>query len=131
MSKFIHAMVRVHDLDRSMRFYRDVFGLAETHRLDFPDFTLVYLRGPDSEFELELTLNKGQAEPYTHGSGYGHLAVVVDDVARERERVKAAGYEPGEVKEFKRGDELLARFFFIQDPDGYKIEVLEKHGHYR
>lgn len=130
MSKLIHTMVRVADLDRSIRFYRDLIGLQEVHRMDFPDFTLVYLRDEASGFELELTLNKGREEPYTHGTGYGHLAVVTEDVRTERARVAALGLAPGEVKEFKRDEALLARFFFIQDPDGYKIEVLERHGHY-
>lgn len=125
MSKLIHTMVRVVDLERSMRFYRDLIGLQEVHRLDFPDFTLVYLRDEASGFELELTLNKGQSEPYTHGTGYGHIAAVTDDVRAERARLAALGHQPGEVKEFKRGEELLARFFFIQDPDGYKIELIQ------
>jgi lactoylglutathione lyase len=131
MSKVIHTMIRVLDLDRSLRFYRDVLALREVHRLDFPDFALVYLRNGDNDFEIELTHNKGQQTPYSHGTGYGHVAVVVNDVNAERARVVALGYPPTEVKEFKRGDELLARFFFIQDPDGYKIEVLERHGHYQ
>lgn len=131
MSKIIHAMIRVIDLDQSMRFYADLLALRESHRLEFPDFALVYLRNDESEFELELTLNRGEEEPYTHGSGYGHIAAVVNDARAERERLLGLGHLPGEVKEFKRGDELLARFFFIQDPDGYKIEVLERHGHYR
>jgi len=131
MSKIIHAMIRVIELDRSMRFYADLLALRESHRLEFPDFALVYLRNDENEFELELTLNQGKEEPYTHGSGYGHIAAVVDDASAERESLLALGHQPGEVKEFKRGDELLARFFFIQDPDGYKIEVLERHGHYR
>jgi lactoylglutathione lyase len=131
MSKIIHTMIRVIDLDRSMRFYADLLSLRESHRLAFPDFELVYLRNDESDFELELTLNKSQEEPYTHGSGYGHIAAVVDDADAERQRLQALGYQPGDVKVFKRDDELLARFFFIQDPDGYKIEVLERHGHYR
>lgn len=130
MAKIIHSMIRVLDLDKSMHFYADVLGLRESHRLDFPDFTLAYLRGPESDFELELTLNKGREEPYTHGTGYGHIAIVVPDVAAFHAELLAKGYEPAAVKEFKRDDELLARFFFIQDPDGYKIEVLEQHGHY-
>ena len=131
MARIIHAMVRVIDLGRSMRFYADVLGLSESHRLEFPDFALVSLRGAASDFEVELTCNRGQDQPYTHGSGYGHIAAVVDDARAERERLAALGYQPGEVKEFCRGDELLARFFFIQDPDGYKIEMLERHGHYQ
>lgn len=130
MPKIIHTMIRVLDLDRSMDFYQQVLGMQESHRLDFPDFALVYLRDPESDFEIELTFNKDQHEPYSHGSGYGHVAIVVDDVRAEQARVAALGYRPGEVKEFKRGHDLLARFFFVQDPDGYKIEVLERHGHY-
>jgi lactoylglutathione lyase len=131
MAKIIHSMVRVLDLDRSLRFYADVLDLHEAHRLDFPEFALVYLRNAENDCEIELTLNKGQTEPYTHGSGYGHVGVVVRDVAATRESLVARGYEPAPVKEFKRGEELLARYFFIQDPDGYKIEMLERHGHYQ
>lgn len=118
MSKIIHAMIRVIDLDRSLRFYADLLALRESHRLEFPDFALVYLRNDANEFELELTLNRGKKEPYRHGTGYGHIAAVVDDAGVERERLVALGHRPGDVNEFKRGDELLARFFFIQDPDG-------------
>jgi lactoylglutathione lyase len=131
MSKAIHTMIRVIDLERSMRFYEDVLGMQGAHRIDFPDFALVYLRNDENDFEIELTLNKGRQEPYTHGTGYGHIAVVVSDAIAERSRIASLGYEPANVKEFKRDGELLARFFFIQDPDGYKIEVLERHGHYR
>jgi lactoylglutathione lyase len=131
MAKLIHTMIRVRDLAASLSFYDQVFDLKPVHTLDFPDFTLVYLRNSLNDAEIELTYNKGRAEPYGHGDGYGHVAVVVDDVAAKHVSLEAAGFAPLDVKEFKRGDELLARFFFIQDPDGYKIEVLEKHGHYR
>ena len=131
MAKVIHTMIRVLDLDKSMKFYADVLGMTEAHRLDFPDFALVYLRNAENDVEIELTLNKGRTEAYTHGTGYGHVGVVVADAAAAHAQLVAKGYEPAPVKEFKRGDELLARFFFIQDPDGYKIELLEKHGHYQ
>ena len=131
MAKIIHTMIRVLELERSLEFYADVLGLQPSHRLDFPDFSLVYLRSPDNDFEVELTWNKGRAEPYTHGDGYGHIGVVVDSAAASHAALSAKGYQPAPVKEFKRGEELLARFFFIQDPDGYKIEMLERHGHYR
>ena len=129
MAKIIHNMIRVLDLEKSITFYDEVLGLKESHRLDFPDFALVYLRNPHNDFEIELTLNKGREEAYTHGTGYGHIGVVVPDAAAKRAEL-AAKYECTPVKEFKRGDELLARFFFMQDPDGYKIEMLERHGHY-
>jgi lactoylglutathione lyase len=119
MAKVIHTMIRVLDLEKSMKFYADVLGLAESHRLDFPDFALVYLRNAENDVEIELTLNKGRTEPYTHGTGYGHIGVVVPDAAAAHAALVG------------RGDELLARFFFIQDPDGYKIELLERHGHYQ
>jgi lactoylglutathione lyase len=131
MPKVIHTMIRVMDLERSMRFYDEVLELKEAHRLDFPDFALVYLKNAENDVEIELTLNKGRSEPYTHGTGYGHIGVVVPDVAATHAALSAKGYAPTPVKEFKRGDELLARFFFIQDPDGYKIEMLERHGHYQ
>ncbi len=131
MAKIVHSMIRVLDLERSLGFYAAVLGLHEAHRLDFPEFALVYLRNAENDCEIELTLNKGQTEPYTHGSGYGHVGVVVDDAAVARKSLVARGYEPAPVKEFKRGDELLARYFFIHDPDGYKIEILERHGHYQ
>ncbi len=130
MAKIIHSMIRVLDLEKSIKFYDEVLGLKESHRLDFPDFALVYLRNPQNDFEIELTLNKGREEAYTHGTGYGHIGVVIPDAAAKRAHLAAAKYECTPVKEFKRGDELLARFFFIQDPDGYKIEMLERHGHY-
>jgi lactoylglutathione lyase len=130
MAKLIHSMIRVLELERSLKFYADALGLREAHRLDFPDFALVYLRNDDNDFEIELTLNKGRVEPYTHGTGYGHIGVVVTDAATTHAALSAKGYEPAPIKEFKRGDELLARFFFVQDPDGYKLEVLERYGHY-
>lgn len=130
MAKLIHTMIRVKDLDASLRFYDEVFQLKPSHRLDFPDFSLVYIRNEETEAEIELTWNKGREVPYTHGDGYGHVAVVVPDVPARHAELTAAGYNPLPVKEFKDGDTLLARFFFIQDPDGYKIEVLERHGHY-
>jgi lactoylglutathione lyase len=131
MAKLIHTMIRVLDLDKSVAFYRDVLDLKPSHTLDFPDFALVYLRNEEDDAEIELTWNKGRTEPYTHGTGYGHVAVVVDDLDAKHASVTALGHSPQPIKEFKRGDELLARFFFVQDPDGYKIEVLQRHGHYR
>ena len=125
-------MIRVVDLQRSLQFYRQAFGLEVSHRLDFPEFTLAYLRNAETDEEIELTWNKGRTEPYTHGDGYGHVAVCVDDVKSERQRLVELGMSPTDVREFRNDSgELLARYFFIQDPDGYKIEVLERHGHYQ
>ena len=123
-------MIRVLDLDRAIAFYNRAFGLKVADRYDFPDFALVYLSNPENDFEVELTLNKGRTEPYTHGDGYGHLAVSVDDVAATHARFESLGIKPNPVMEFHRDGALMARFFFVQDPDGYKIEVLERRGRY-
>ena len=98
MPKLIHSIIRVQDLDRSIAFYRQVFGLEESHRLEFQTFTLLYLREPESGCEIELTWNKGQAEPYTHGTGYGHVAFCVDDLAGHRETLLRHGYSAGDIK---------------------------------
>ena len=131
MAKAIHMMIRVLDLERSVAFYREALRLDVADRYDFDSFTLVYLRNQEADFEIELTLNKGRAEPYNLGDGYGHVAVCVDDLDGEHARLEQAGISPQPIKEFHRDGGLMARFFFIQDPDGYKIEMLERHGHYR
>ena len=132
MSKIIHSMIRVLDLDSSLKFYLECFGLHPAHRLDFPGFSLVYLRNAENDAEIELTWNRDRTEPYSHGDGYGHVGVCVPDVAMDRSRLLTLGYDPLDIKEFKADDgSLIARYFFIQDPDGYKVEVLERHGHYR
>ena len=123
-------MMRVHDLDKSLKFYKDALELKTSHRLDFPDFSLVYLEEQENDVEIELTWNKGREAAYTHGDGYGHIAVAVPNLESEHARMTGLGHQSTPIKEFKRGDEMLARFFFLQDPDGYKIEVLERAGHY-
>ncbi|WP_375262225.1 VOC family protein [Palleronia sp.] len=130
MAKMTHSMIRVLDEDRSRRFYETVFGLTVADRLDFEDFTLVYLSNFETGFELELTINKSRTEPYDLGDGYGHLAVSVADLDAEHERLNAAGFDPRKIVEFAPGGEKIARFFFIADPDGYQIEVLERSGRF-
>ena len=130
MAKPIHMMIRVLDENRSVEFYRQALGLEIADRYGFDGFTLVYLRSKDNEFEVELTVNHGRTEPYGHGDGYGHIAVSVEDLDSEHARFVAAGLNPNPIKEFHRDGELMARFFFVQDPDGYKIEVLQRHGRY-
>jgi len=122
-------MIRVQDIEQSKEFYCDLLGLRETHRMDFPAFSLVYLCEPESGFEVELTLNRNQADPYTHGTGYGHLAFCSDDFETLHHAFAERGFRPGDIKMLTAAN-ATARFFFITDPDGYKIEVLEKGGHY-
>jgi lactoylglutathione lyase len=131
MAKAIHMMVRVLDEQRSVKFYDQAFGLKVADRFDFDDFTLVYLGNAESDFEVELTVNKGRKEPYHQGDAYGHVAFAVDNLDGEHRRFKGLGLNPADIKEFHRDGALMARFFFVQDPDGYKIEVLQRHGRYR
>lgn len=131
MAKIIHTMIRVLDESRSVGFYKIALGLDILDRYPFDGFTLVYLRNPENDYEIELTINHDQSEPYSHGSGYGHIAVTVDDLSAEHERLGKAGIETGEIKEFFRDGALMARFFFVVDPDGYKIEFLQRHGRYQ
>ena len=130
MAKAVHTMVRVLDEARSVDFYEKAFGLGVEDRFEFDGFTLVYLKNPENDFEVELTVNHDQSEAYTHGSGYGHLAVSVDDVDTEHARFEELGLKPTPVKEFHRDGALMAKFFFVEDPDKYKIEVLQRHGRY-
>jgi len=131
MAKIIHSMIRVQDLDKSLEFYKQALDLDIAERLDFEGFSLVYLRNEENDMELELTWNEGTEEAYSHGSGYGHIAVAVDNLEAEYEKLTGLGYGPADVKEFFREGQLLAKFFFVQDPDGYKIEFLQRHGRYQ
>lgn len=131
MAKSVHTMIRVLDEERSVNFYKTAFDLDVDTRLDFDSFTLVYLRNKEADFEVELTINKDQKEPYDLGNGYGHLAVVVEDLESEHARFEAEGLSPRKLVEFERDGALLAKFFFVQDPDGYEIEVMQRHGRYQ
>jgi lactoylglutathione lyase len=123
-------MIRVIDEARSVAWYDKAFGLKVVDRITFPDFTLVYLAAEAGGFELELTINNGRTE-YNLGDGYGHLAVVVDDIDAEYARFTAEGLTVGKLVDFKNGDTPVARFFFATDPDGYKIEVIQKGGRFK
>lgn len=131
MAKAIHSMIRVLDEARSVEFYGKAFGLKPADRFAFDGFTLIYLRNGSADFELELTVNHGRSEPYALGDAYGHIAFAVDDLESEFARFERAGLKPNPIKEFHREGKLMAKFFFVQDPDGYKIEILQKHGRYR
>ena len=118
MTKFLHTCVRVKDLEASLKFYKEALGFKEARRNDFPEykFTLVYLQlEDDPDYELELTYNYDH-EAYDLGDGYGHIAVGVDDLEATHQAHKEAGLSglPGKPK----------MYYFITDPDGYKIEVI-------
>lgn len=127
MSRFLHTMLRVGDLQRSVDFYTRQLGMKELRRRDVPDgkYTLAFVGygDEDSATVLELTYNYG-VERYEHGGAFGHLAIGVPDVAAACEKLRAAGTkitrEPGPVK---FGTTIIA---FIEDPDGYKIELIQR-----
>jgi lactoylglutathione lyase len=123
-------MIRVRDEAKALDFYKRAFGLEIADHLKFDDFALIYLRHPSSPFEVELTVNDDRKEPYTLGDGYGHLAVVVDDLDSEHARLEREQLSPGPLRDFKHNGATLARFFFVSDPDGYKIEVIQRGGRF-
>jgi lactoylglutathione lyase len=130
MAKPVHSMIRVFDEAISVDFYKRAFGLDVADRLEFDDFALIYMRNPSSPFEVELTINFDRKERYTHGDGYGHIAVVVDNLEAEHVRLEREKLSPGPMRDFKYDGKTLARFFFVTDPDGYKIEVIENGGRF-
>jgi lactoylglutathione lyase len=122
---FLHTMLRVGDLDRSVAFYTTHLGMKETRRRDVPDgkYTLVFLGYEEGGTEIELTYNYG-VDSYDMGKAFGHLAIGVPDIYATCEKMRAAGVkisrEPGPVK---FGTTLIA---FVDDPDGYKIELIQR-----
>lgn len=128
MATYIHTMIRVYDLDRSVAFYK-VLGMREIRRREVPDgrYTLVYMGFNDNahgEAEIELTYNWDQETPYELGTGFGHFAIGVPDAARTVETVRSAGGKvTREAGPVKFGTTIIA---FVEDPDGYKIEIIQK-----
>jgi len=125
--RILHTMLRVGDLEKSIAFYRDVLGMQLLSRKDYPDgkFTLAFVgygKNPEHA-ELELTYNWGVSS-YELGTAYGHIALGVDDAYAACDRIRAAGgkitREPGPMK---FGTTVIA---FVQDPDGYKIELIQR-----
>ncbi len=120
--KMIHVCLRVLDLAASERFYSEAFGFMISRKKDFPDnFTLSYMIAEGFPFELELTYNYGQTDPYDLGNGYSHVAVGVEDLEESYQRHLTAGFE---VTPLKGLPDSPPKFYFITDPDGYKVEVV-------
>ena len=128
MSRYLHTMIRVMDLDKSVAFYTKLMGMKELRRNEVPGgrYTLCFVgyAGNPDQAEIELTHNWDQTTPYEVGSGFGHLAVGVPDVAAACETVSAGG---GKVTRpagpVKHGTTIIA---FVEDPDGYKIELIQR-----
>lgn len=127
MSRLLHTMLRVGNLQRSIDFYTKGFGMKEIRRRDVPDgkYTLAFVGYGEEEDHtlIELTYNYG-TEKYEMGTAFGHLAVGVPDVAATTEKLRSLGAkvtrEPGPVK---FGTTIIA---FVEDPDGYKIELVQR-----
>ena len=125
--RFAHTMIRVRDLDRTLDFYTRMLGMQVLRQRAYPDgrFTNTFIgyNEEDASTVIELTWNWDQAEPYDLGNGWGHLALEVADVHATCEKLGAEGVRitraPGPMK---HGTRVIA---FIEDPDGYKIELLE------
>ena len=127
--RFLHTMIRVGNIDRSVKFYSDLLGMTELRRRDVPDgkYTLVFLGygqgNAEGQGEIELTYNYG-VEKYEMGNAFGHLAVGVPDVAAACEAVRNGGGKvTREAGPVKFGTTIIA---FVEDPDGYKIELIQR-----
>ena len=125
--RFLHTMIRVRDLDASLRFYTNLLGMKLLRKRDYPSgqFTLAFVGYGDesSNAVIELTHNWGQAEPYSLGSAFGHLALGVPDVYETCERLAAADVKiPRPAGPMPDGGSVIA---FIEDPDGYRIELVQ------
>ncbi len=126
--QLLHTMIRVFDLEKSIDFYTRQLGMTLLRRKDYPsgEFTLAFVGygDEDSNAVIELTYNWGQKEPYQLGTAFGHLAVGVPDIYGTCERLAKAGVKiPRPPGPMKHGGSVIA---FIEDPDGYKIELIEK-----
>jgi lactoylglutathione lyase len=125
--RVLHTMIRVGDLDRSIKFYTDVLGMKLLRRKDYPDgkFTLAFVGyGPETEHAVvELTYNWG-TDKYDLGNAFGHIALEVDDVYKACEDIKKRGGKvTREAGPMKHGSTVIA---FVEDPDGYKIELIQR-----
>lgn len=126
--RLLHTMLRVGDLDRSLKFYTELLGMRLLRRQDYPDgrFTLAFV-GYQDESEgavLELTYN-WDVSSYDLGNAYGHIAIEVDDAYAACDRIKALGGKvTREAGPMKHGTTVIA---FVEDPDCYKIEFIQKH----
>jgi lactoylglutathione lyase len=126
--QFLHTMIRVRDLDKSLKFYHDLLGMKVLRRRDYPTgkFTLAFVGYGEEAGNtvIELTHNWEQAEPYSLGTAFGHLAIGVPDVYKTCDRLAAAGVKiPRPAGPMAHGGSVIA---FIEDPDGYRIELVQR-----
>lgn len=119
--KLVEICLRIRDLEATLNFYTELFDFEVASHRKFPEnkFELIYLNSPGSSVQIELTYNY-DAEPYNVGDGFSHLGVTVGDLEEMHEICKASAYETGELKGLSGG---TPSYFFVTDPDGYRIEV--------
>ncbi len=120
----VHTCMRVRDVDASLRFY-EALGFERRGKLDFGSAYNVYLGLPGDSDKLELTVNVGQDEAYDLGNGYGHIALEVDDLDAKLAQLAEQGVEPEKPPYSPGGREDVGRICFVQDPDGYRIELID------
>lgn len=126
MSELIHTCYRVFDVERSVTFYEEL-GMVEMGRLHIREEAINVFMGFEGDGpRLELTFNLGRKEPYEIGTGYGHVAITVEDLDTVLEGLARAGIEP-EKPPYTVSDGG-SRLCFVQDPDGYRVELIEKSG---
>jgi lactoylglutathione lyase len=123
-ARYVHTCIRVTDIDRSTAFYERL-GFEQRGALNFESAYNVYFGLPDDGDTLELTVNAGRDEPYDLGEGYGHMALVVDDLDGLLADLKESGIEP-EKAPYGPGGRTEYRICFVADPDGYRIELIDK-----
>ena len=121
--KMLHTCIRVMDLEKSLEFYKNALGLVETRRKDFPEhkFTLVYLSDVPGGYEVDLTYNYNPEVTYDVGNGCSHIAIAHDNIESLREKHSEMGYEVTDLKGLP-GEK--PHYYFVTDPDGYKVEVI-------
>ncbi|MFV0504152.1 MAG: VOC family protein [Lachnospirales bacterium] len=121
--KMLHTCIRVMDLEKSIKFYTEVLGLEETRKKDHSDhgFVLVYLSDENKHYELELTYNIGQETSYEIGNGFSHTAVETSNLEEQHSRIKNLGYTVTDLKGLVGAP---PNYFFVTDPDGYKVEII-------
>jgi len=119
--ELVEICLRVRDIEATLDFYTNLFDFEVASRREFPEnkFDLVYLNSPGSSVQIELTYNY-DAEPYNVGNGFSLLGVTVSDLEKMHEVCKASAYETGELRGLSGG---TPSYFFVTDPDGYRIEV--------
>ncbi|MBF7096551.1 lactoylglutathione lyase [Alkalibacter mobilis] len=120
-----HICLRVLNLEKSIEFYRTALGFREVRRKDFPEagFTLVFMADEDDKNQVELTYNYDRQTPYEIGDGYSHLGVFTDDLEGALDFHRKNGYEVTDIKGLPGSP---GKFYFLTDPDGYKVEVIRK-----